>query len=518
MSGNDLFTNDATQAGDADDIQLPNWREVNKTERAARQAEKDEGQRRRAGEGLFTTLLQDVRRRHAGDPHKQIALFMSKARIPAAIGRRREVSEKTRTEYGSVLQQCVTDLIDCNLPITNLTDLNQKHVIALVRLWGDKLGNAEGTIAWRVSILRRFLTLVGKTSAVPKGRLWLTMLKQRGIVAGTLGRTYLPELPKGWLDQGFDPVPIINAVRADEPVIASNLEMMWAFGLRVNESVQIQPGLSYKGDYLTIHRGTKGGKLREVKFSDEPAKRAWQHEILERARVLADKHPKGVLSIKGCSLLQMKDRLRYVVRAHGISKDGLGITPHGLRHQFGTDLFRDLSGLPAPVLQAALPEDYERNAEQVQAAFIEVSRQMGHERPSITGAYVSSVPKMARMERARLERWLELMAGCESDFLAAGAQEAWLVGKCASGMLLPDGSAIQIAVRVDEHDPTAMSRLRALGQALSVGTTQRVAVSAWTDLSRPDDGVEILIGRSSSPFQAASQPGAQEGRGDSHAA
>ena len=60
---------------------------------------------------------------------------MSKARIPAAIGRRREVSEKTRTEYGSVLQQCVTDLIDCNLPITNLTDLNQKHVIALVRLF-----------------------------------------------------------------------------------------------------------------------------------------------------------------------------------------------------------------------------------------------------------------------------------------------------------------------------------------------------------------------------------------------
>jgi hypothetical protein len=195
----------------------------------------------------------------------------------------------------------------------------------------------------------------------------------------------------------------------------------------------------------------------------------------------------------------------------------MGITPHGLRHQFGTDLFKDLCGLPAPVLQAASPEDYERNAEKVQAAFLEVSRQMGHERPSITGAYVSSVPKMARMERARLERWLELMAGCESDFQAAGAQEAWLVGKCASGMLLPDGSAIQIAVRVDEHDPTALSRLRALGQALSASAPRSAwHVSAWTDLSRPDDGAEILIGRSSSAFHAASQTRGAPRAGETH--
>ena len=501
----DLFTAVAGDGSESDDIQLPNWREVNKAKRALRQAETATSQRRRSGEGLHITLLQDVRRRHPNDPRKQITLFLSKATIPAAIGRRREVSEKTRTEYGNLLQQCVTDLLICNLPIQNLTDLNQKHVIALVRFWGDKQGNAEGTIAWRVSILRRFLTLVGKTAAVPKGREWKHMLQQRGIVAGTLGRTYLPELPKGWLDLGIDPVPVIAAVRAEEPVIGSCLEMMWGFGLRVNESVQIQPGQSDNGDHLIIYRGTKGGKLRRVKFSDEPARRAWQREILERAKVLAGKHSKGVLAIKGLNLVQMKNRLRYLVTSHGISKSGLGITPHGLRHQFGTDLFKALCGLPAPVLQAAPQEEYAFNAEKVQAAFLEVSRQMGHERPSITGAYVSSVPKMDRLERARLERWLEIMAGCESYFQAAGVSEAWLIGKCASGLAIPDDCALQVAVRMAPQ-PDGAAKLRDLRQALSISATRRVAIWDWVEPDRPDDGTEILIGQSPFAHSLATPP------------
>lgn len=495
MPENDLFTQTPEAlSSDPDDIKLPNWREVNKAESARRQAEKALARVGRSGQGQFISLLQDVRRRHAGDPRQQLVLFMSKAKITAAIGRRREVSEKTRSEYASVLLLSITDLSRCSLPISNLTDIGRSHVIALVRFWGETQGNSEGTIAWRVSILRRFLTMVGKASAVPTGQPWKVLLKQQGVVAGTLGRTYLPELPKGWLDLGVDPVPIITAIRKVEPVVASNLEMMWAFGLRVNESVQIQPAASDKGDYLIIHRGTKGGKLREVKFSGEPARRAWQRDILERAKALADKHPKGVLAIKGLSLLQMKNRLRYQVASHGIKKEGLGITPHGLRHQFGTDLFRELSGLPAPVLEAVPAEEYIRNTEKVQAAFLEVSRQMGHERPSITGAYVSTVPHMDRLARARLEGWLSMMAGCESAFQEAGVLEAWLVGKCASGLSLPKGGALQVAARVDPRVAGAYERLITLAHELSARAGTRVVVSLWLDANRPDDGTEILIG------------------------
>lgn len=488
---NDLFSQ--TEQDNADAIHLPNWREVNRAESARLAQERSAAARKSSGEGRYINLLQDVRRRFAGDPRQQITYFLGKASIPAAIGRRREVSEKTRSEYGAVLLQCVTDLTACRQPINNLTDLGRAHVVSLVRYWGEEQANSEGTIAWRVSILRRFLTLVGKAAAVPKGRVWRETLKQNGIVAGTLGRTYLPELPKGWLDLGIDPVPVIAAIASDEPVVASNLEMMWAFGLRVNESVQLQPGPSDKGAYLTVHRGTKGGKLREVKFSGDPARAAWQRECLERAKLLAGKHPKGVLAIRGLTLLQMKSRMRYLVRSRGITKDGLGITPHGLRHQFGTDLFKEMSGLPAPVLEALPKEEYTRNAAKVQAAFLEVSRQMGHERPSISGAYVSTVPQMERLERARLERWLDLFAGCSPSFHDARVADAWLIGRAGAGLVVAEGVALQVAVRVDIGSPALAQALQSLATALTLGVGHRVAVVPWLDLSPPDEAAEILI-------------------------
>lgn len=486
--------NNQTCCTDDDGEKLPNWREVNKKIREENEREKEAARRRQTGEGLHIDLLQDVRRRHAGDPRRQIASFLARAMLPAATGRRREVSEKTRSDYSAILQQCVTDLAECGHPLNNLTDLGRKHVISLMRHWEQK-ENGETTIACKISILRRFFTLVGKTHHIPKGRAWINVLKQNGLVAGTIGRIYIPELPKGWVDMGIDPAPLIEAIRKVEPVVASNLEMMWGFGLRVNEAVQIQPAASDKGDYLLVHRGTKGGKVREVKFSALAEKCAWQRQILERAKVLANKHPKGVLAIKGMDLQHMKHRVSYVCRQHGVAKAGLGITLHGLRHQFGTSLFTDLCGLPAPVLQAIPPDEYTRFSAQVKAAFLEVSRQMGHERPGISGAYLSTVPVMRRLERARLEKWLGEFAGCTDAFLAAGVAEAWLWGKCASGLALPDGTAIQVVVSVPSFDGNVVQRLQELASTLSAEVKQRVCVIHWTEVNRPDDAAEILFAR-----------------------
>jgi hypothetical protein len=69
MPENDLFTQTPEAlSSDPDDIKLPNWREVNKAESARRQAEKALARVGRSGQGQFISLLQDVRRRHAGDP------------------------------------------------------------------------------------------------------------------------------------------------------------------------------------------------------------------------------------------------------------------------------------------------------------------------------------------------------------------------------------------------------------------------------------------------------------------
>lgn len=482
---NDLFD---LARGDEDSPSGASHRDSGGERMRARSAEL----RRHTGVGLHSRLVQEIKKQYRGDPRKQIAVFLERATLPAATGRKREVGEKTRSDYGFVLQQCVTDLRERKIFLENIPDLNQKHAINLVRYWGEQQ-HAEGTIQWRISILRRFLSWIGRESVIPKGRIWRQTLHEHGIRAGTNGRSNIAVLAKGWVDLGIDPKPIIAAVWQDEPVAGCCLEMMWALGLRFSETVQIQPRISDKGEYISVYRGTKGGKLREVPFSTDSAKRAWQREVLERAKVLADKHPKGILAVRGLRLEQMKNRLRYLVRQHGVNKRQLGISPHGLRHQFGTDLFRDLTGLPAPVLEQLPPAAYVEHAEKVRWALLEVSRQMGHERPSISAAYLSSVPRMNRVETSRLADWLAKLACCGEEFQAAGVTQAWVVGKCAFGLPISQGSALQVAVRLCTFDGSTAAMLRQLGVTLGATLDQRVTVLPWMDTDRPDEGAEILF-------------------------
>lgn len=477
-----------------DDIVLADPREVNRAIKAENELAKAAERRRRSGEGEHARLMKTVLAKAPRNPRKQIAEFLGDARLISTNGTRRELSDKSRSDYGAILQQCITDLAERKVHIDNLTDLSTKNVITLVRYWGEQ-GHAEGTIAWRVSILRRFLTMIGRPSAIPKGRVWRQTLRQNGVTAGTIGRSNLPDMPKGWRDLGIDPIPIIKKIAEEEPVVACALAMMYAFGLRVNESVQIQPRLSDKGTYLLVHRGTKGGKLREVPFSTNPERAAYQNEVLTWAKELADKHRKGVLALPYMNLLQMKNRLRYLVRIHGISKDGtLGVTPHGLRHQFGTDLFKELTGLPAPVLEQVPHETYVQNGEKVRWALLEVSRQMGHERPSISGAYLSSVAKVDKVEHARLVDWLARLGANGDAFRVAGVDEAWVVGSAAYGLPLADGAALQVAVRLKTFDASTPQSLQQLSVLLSASLATTVAVNPWTAVARPDEGAEILFG------------------------
>jgi integrase len=68
----------------------------------------------------------------------------------------------------------------------------------------------------------------------------------------------------------------------------------------------------------------------------------------------------------------------------GATKAGLGVTPHGLRHQFAEDLSFDLTGLDAPARGGAPEHDPALR----QAVYLEVARQLGHGRPRISGAHL----------------------------------------------------------------------------------------------------------------------------------
>lgn len=494
----------------SDDIQLPNAREVNKRLREERTRSRHNQRRGSADRGAFQDVLLEVRKGRAGDALAQCVRFLDKVRkrgIPAAIGRRRVLGEKRATEFGNTLMLSIADLYNARMPIQNLSDIGQKQVVALVRYWGEK-ALSEGTIADRVSVLRRFLQLVNKQDAVPTGVIWRNKLRQSGVIAGTIGRPSVINLPKGWLDMGIDPRPIIDEVRTYCEVVGSHLEMMWAFGPRCRECVQVRPRKADKGEHLFLFRGTKGKKEREVPFSKNPEKRAWQREILERAKLVADRHPRDELAVPGLDLEQMMNRQRYVFTKFGITEAGRGIVPHGLRHQFATEMFAELSGMPAPVLGLLPAEEYKRNWVVVRQAYLEVSRALGHERPSISGAYISSEANLNRQQKERLTGWLGQIESTAPTLEEAGISDVWLLGRCAQGMpLLPD-EAIAVTARFadanlsmnavnDRLNPVRASLERALGS--------RVTLTPWVSSDVPAEAAEVMF----TPGRAA---GAQNAR------
>jgi site-specific recombinase XerC len=459
------------------------------------------GKRQSRGGGKFRGIALQARQRHAGDPHRQLNFILRNASIPAAFGRERTVSDKTLTDYGHELHRAISLLKACRMPIQNITDIGRKHVVALCKHW-EAQGLEDKTINKYVSTLRRFLGLVGKFGAIPSGAEWHQILRDNGVTAGTRGCSLLPEFPKGWRDHGVDPDPIIAAIGIEEPVVAAQMQLQLEFGLRANESVQIIPADSDKGDHIMVWRGTKGGKGRRTNFSSNPEKRAAQRHALAKARELASLHPKRCLAIPGLSLRDMKNRMLYLARKHGVRRDDLGITLHGLRHQFASDLFTELTGLPAPVLQQVAPEEYQRNSDKVQAALLEISRQMGHERTPIVHAYTGSPAGECKRANQQLKAWSDILTGMTHEFQGVGAEEAWIVGPCAKGLPVPHDGRFTIAVRYPAEPPSTSPEYHLAGEilrsmhlpmAITAALHVPVELVRWTDPNPPADGFEIIF-------------------------
>lgn len=498
----DLFTN-LTDVG-SDDVGLLDPRKVNREISAQLATERQADRMRRISAGTHTTLLRDACRRHANDPHKQLNYFLQKATLPAATGRRREVSEKTRTDFGEIIHRAFHELKEERRPIHSLSELGRAHVLALVVRWARQ-GNGAATIQTKVSFFRRFLTLVGKPDAIPKGREWNEMLKAQGVDRTQMLRANVLAESKTWLSRGLDPFQIFKQVAEKCPVIALQLEMQLAFGLRVKESFHIEPTVGGISDGLLVVSGAKGGRPRLVEFDTDPQTRDWQEDVLNRAKLVAIHHPQKRLALRGLTLAQMRNRYNYLMRLNGITGKGLGVTSHALRHQYAARRFAALSGLPAPAEGTVPADEYTSRSEAVSAARQDVSQQLGHWRESVTSAYLGSVPTMAKEARRRIDGWLAALQSNQAAaaaLRAAGVSEAWLTGRAGMGLALRPGERLHLFVRLNAEPtsesvtvPTAL-RLEALQNALALAVDFEIAVLIWTYAGRPDDGVEVLFNRS----------------------
>jgi integrase len=195
-------------------------------------------------------------------------------------------------------------------------------------------------------------------------------------------RTYCATVDHSWSAHGVDAGELIARIFEFDRFVGAQLATSREFGLRVKEAVMFQPfrAVSEDGASITLLWGTKGGRVRVVPI-DTDAKRA----ALELARRVAVSD-QGCLGDPQRSLQQNLTRFYHVLKHFGITKRGLGVTAHGLRHQYANDRYEDFAGAPSPVRGGDIV-----NRQVDRDSRLRVAAELGHARENITSAYLGAV-------------------------------------------------------------------------------------------------------------------------------
>ena len=259
--------------------------------------------------------------------------------------------------------------------------LKGRHVQFMVSRWVRR-GLSPGTIQGYLSYLRSFAGWIGKDGMVLEAA---AFVNDRALVR----RTCCAESDRSWSAFSVDAGDLVAHVAEADRFVGAQLAMCLAFGLRVKEAIMFQPfrAVTEDGGSIALLRGTKGGRARLVPI-DTDAKRA----ALELARRVAVSDA-GHLGDPRRSLKQNRTRFYTVLGRHGITRRELGITAHGLRHQYGNDRYEEFAGVASP-LRGGDPVEREVDCN----ARLKVAEELGHARENISTAYLGAI--LQRRQRA----------------------------------------------------------------------------------------------------------------------
>jgi hypothetical protein len=208
-------------------------------------------------------------------------------------------------------------------------------------------------------------------------------------------RSYTAKDDRSWEGNAVEFQSILETVAAIDARVAAQMALLLAFGLRRKEAVMFMPHSAvvsaesvptsqHASDryavFLRVRRGTKGGRLRFVAIRNDE-----QRKALDLALQFA-LHPSSHLGHPGLSLKQSLKRFDNVMQKAGVTKKQLGVTAHGLRHQFAHEFHVELTGVQAPVRGGDVYVD----PQTLKAALLEIASQLGHNRPQIVNAYCGS--------------------------------------------------------------------------------------------------------------------------------
>lgn len=449
----------------------------------------------RGGPGSAAGRAQEVINAHPNDPLRQMAMFMQDLDLQASTGRRRQVSHRTETAFSRTMKNAIQDLKKVRMPIQRIDQIGRSHALALTAYWTNELGHGASTIKNKLTDIRKFCDLIGKQGAIPKRAELDEALAQKGIDPDTLKRNQVTHWSKTWSSAGVNSMEVIARVEQENPHEALLFELENCFGLRVNEALSFRPLESERVNGVMVNLGTKGGKGRFVPFLQDEAKAARQRDVLERAKAWAQKHPKGEMGYERMSIEDARTKYYHELRKYGVNKKQMGVSSHGLRHEFAADYFEDMTGHRPPAEGQEPSAWFKENRALVEHAYKKVSEALGHWRKDISTAYLGSVAFMSKTQQKRIEKLIELFQNTEGvaqGLLDTGVERAWLTGRGASGVDMHHRERIELTVTLEQGLDMAvvLVEVQALLEKMLPG---RVKVSPLLLGVQPDDGVEIFL-------------------------
>jgi site-specific recombinase XerC len=272
--------------------------------------------------------------------------------------RNRDGSHATQRDRERVLTLIADQLHALGYRGMNTRSLKPKHVEALLAHWraGDL---SVGTIKNRLAALRWWAQKVDRQNVIARSNDHYGIPERRFVSDGSKAKT----------------IGVTALEKVRDPHVCMSLELQSAFGLRREEAIKFVPSYADKGDHLLLKASwTKGGKARTI-----PVRTEAQRLVLDRAHRLAG----------GGSLIPSERNYRQQLRVYERHTANAGLSNlHGLRHQYAQTRYEELTGWEAPAAGGPLTRTLSTDQRALdRQTRLTISRELGHERPSIVAVY-----------------------------------------------------------------------------------------------------------------------------------
>lgn len=340
--------------------------------------------------------------------------------------RSRDVTEltgrKTMVNRRQVLHATFKRLVNENRGIATLSQLRPRLAARIVAMW-DADGVAPNTQVTYFSTLSWFWAMHGDA---PKSITEVVTDPQRYVVRSAAQHDRSISAKLG------DPQIFIDALKAKDQRMGWFAQLAIATGMRKAECLHLDPHANDLGDKLNIVSGAKGGRKRtiDLRVGGEAAYAA-AREALDALKQMT---PVGShAGWPGLSLKQGEQKFEDLCKAAGATKSAMGVTFHGCRHEYAINTLELHTGQPAPI-RGGTVVNYGNLTEYKRL----VSRQLGHNRPKVTGAYYGSFDAMDRRAHENFMRSWELlkphMEHLRSHLLTYDIEGVFLIGTRARGL------------------------------------------------------------------------------------